>query len=156
MDGRLLLLELEVFERRGRNPRQTDRPTGRRPCCLISSHLPRYDVIVSISSSSLVRASASSVRGRLKNSDRAFDFTLETTIALLLPRACPPRRQPRCRRLGRPRPRPSLHRRILNPFEGNRTTFGARGNFIALPPLIPPCKLNCVVDDPRYRVANLF
>ena len=44
------------------------------------------------------------VRGQLKNSDRAFDFTLETTIALLLPRACPPRRQSRCRRLGRPRP----------------------------------------------------
>ena len=82
-----------------------------------SSHLPRYDIIVSISSS--VRCPF--VLGRLKNSDRAFDFTPdETAIALRARRAVS--------LVG-----PSVLR-ILNPFEGNRTTFGARAeNFIAFP-----------------------
>ena len=69
----------EVFER-GKNPTLSlFRELGHG-----SSHLPRYDVIVSISSS--VRCPFG--LGRLKNSDRAFDFTPdEAAIALRARRA---------------------------------------------------------------------
>ena len=79
-----------------------------------------------------------SVWGRLNNSDRAFDFTPdETAIAVRARRAVS--------LVG-----PAVHasfgrRRILNPFEGNRTTFGARGKFYCIPllSLNHACKFNC-------------
>ena len=111
--GGRLLSRKEVFEG-GKNPTLSlFRELGHG-----SSHLPRYDVIVSISSS--VRCPFG--LGRPKNSDRAFDFTPDETTAIAV-------RGRRAVSLVGP-----TVLRILNPFEGNRRTFGARAeNFIALP-----------------------